>query len=139
VTPEGEKLLDAVPTAVTLGDDTARPTVWWVNQGATYSKERDGQFIWAPMLDKAGRPQSHWDAMDRVERGDVILHYSNGFLRALSTAQTAAQPAQNPLGTDAWERNGRIISTRYRELNDPIALAAGLPVSRGREARDGAG
>ena len=124
VTPEGENLLDAVPTAVTLGDDTARPTVWWVNQGATYGKERDGQFIWAPMLNKAGRPQSHWDAMDRVARGDVILHYSNGFLRAVSTAQTTARPAQNPLETDAWERNGRIISTRYRELNDPIALAA---------------
>ena len=30
-------------------------SVWWVNQGATYTKERDGGFLWAPMLNKAGR------------------------------------------------------------------------------------
>lgn len=30
-------------------------SVWWVNQGATYAKERDGGFLWAPMLSKADR------------------------------------------------------------------------------------
>jgi 5-methylcytosine-specific restriction enzyme B len=97
-----------------------RPRVWWVNQGATYGKERAGGFIWAPLLNKANRPQHHWDAMDHVQQGDVILHYSAGFLRAASTAQSPAQPEANPLDTDAWQRDGRLIYTRYRDLNEPI-------------------
>ena len=129
LTESGSALLADVPVAahITLGEllrQTARPHAWWVNQGATYGKEREGGFIWAPLLDKANRPQRHWDAMDKVQRDDVILHYSGGFLRAASVAQGPAQPAANPLNTDAWQRDGRLISTRYRDLNDPIALAA---------------
>ncbi len=73
-------------------------SVWWVNQGATFAKERDGGFLWAPMLNKAGRPQYHWDTMDEVREGDIVLHYSNGSLRAVSRVSAAARPAPNPLG-----------------------------------------
>ena len=66
--------------------------MWWVNQGSTYGKEREGGFIWAPMLNKANRPQRHWDAMDEVQRDDIILHYSGGFLCAASVAQGTARP-----------------------------------------------
>jgi MoxR-like ATPase len=62
--------------------------------------------------------------MDSVAPGDVILHYSSNFLRATSTAQSVARPAQNPLGSDSWERDGRIVDTQYRELSVPIALAS---------------
>ena len=101
-----------------------RPNIWWVNQGSTYGKERAGGFIWAPLLDKANRPQRHWDTMVDVQRDDVILHYSAGFLRSSSIAQGPAQPEANPLDSNAWQRDGRLIYTRYRDLNDPIALAA---------------
>jgi 5-methylcytosine-specific restriction enzyme B len=109
LTESGSALVADVPVAahITLGEllrQTARPHVWWVNQGATYGKEREGGFIWAPLLDKANRPQHHWDAMDKAQRDDVILHYSGGFLRAASVAQGPAQPAANPLNTDAWQR-----------------------------------
>jgi 5-methylcytosine-specific restriction enzyme B len=129
LTSEATDLLDRAlvpphPRVRELMERLDRPTIWWVNQGMTYSKERDGGFIWAPLRNKAGRPQSHWDAMDRVQRGDVILHYSSGFLRSVSTAEDAAHPAPNPLDTDAWERDGRLISTHYHDLNDPVALAA---------------
>lgn len=99
-------------------------SVWWVNQGATYAKERDGGFLWAPMLNKAGRPQYHWDTMDEVRKGDIVLHYSNGSLRALSRVSAAARPAPNPLGDQAWEEAGRLVETQYQELNEPVALAA---------------
>jgi hypothetical protein len=129
LTSDATKLLSRAlvpphPRVRDLMERPNHPAIWWVNQGMTYGKERDGGFIWAPMLNKAGRPQSHWDAMDHVQRDDIILHYSNGFLRAVSTAEETARPAPNPLDTDAWERDGRLISTHYRELNDPIALAA---------------
>lgn len=100
------------------------PSVWWVNQGATYTKERDGGFLWAPNLNKAGRPQYHWDTMDEVRAGDVVLHYSNGYLRAASCVSKAARPAPNPLGDNAWETAGRLVESHYEELNEPVALSA---------------
>lgn len=101
-----------------------QPSVWWVNQGATYAKERDGGFLWAPMLNKAGRPQYHWETMDEVREGDVVLHYSNGSLRAASRVIAAARPAPNPLGDQTWEESGRLVETQYEELNEPVALGA---------------
>lgn len=101
-----------------------QPSVWWVNQGATYTKERDGGFLWAPKLNKAGRPQYHWDTMDEVREGDVVLHYSSGSLRAISHVKTSARPAPNPLGDRAWEDAGRLVETQYQELNEPVGLSA---------------
>jgi 5-methylcytosine-specific restriction protein B len=129
ITDSGASLLRDVkpPSHAPIGElltGASQPRVWWVNQGSTYGKEREGGFIWAPLLNKAGRAQRHWDAMDDVRRGDVILHYSVGFLRSASVAQGGAQPEPNPLDTDAWQRDGRLIHTRYRDLNEPIALAA---------------
>ena len=105
-----------------------------MNQGATYTKERDGGFLWAPMLNKAGRPQYHWDTMDEVREGDVVLHYSNGSLRAASHVSAAARPAPNPLGDQAWEDAGRLVETQYQELNEPVALGA---IDEGARIRQG--
>lgn len=99
-------------------------SVWWVNQNQTYAKERDGGFLWAPLLDKSGRPQYHWNSMDEVREGDVVLHYSNGSLRAVSHVRAAARPAPSPFDSQAWDKAGRLVETQYRELNEPIALAA---------------
>ncbi len=121
LTPEG---LAVVPESVPSSDMVVVPTVWWVNQGSTFGAERADGFLWAPMLNKAGRPQGHWDAMDEVAAGDVILHYSGGFIRSTSVAQGPSRRAANPLDTDAWENNGRIVYTQYRDLNEPIPLAS---------------
>ncbi|OBF12194.1 hypothetical protein A5730_04780 [Mycobacterium sp. ACS4054] len=110
-------------------------SVWWVNQGATYAKERDGGFLWAPMLNKAGRPQHHWETMDEIREGDVVLHYSSGSLRAVSHVSAAARPAPNPLGGEAWREDGRLVETHYQELNEPVAVAA---IDEGSRIRQGA-
>ncbi|MFG1934617.1 McrB family protein [Mycobacterium sp. NPDC048908] len=109
-------------------------SVWWVNQGATYTKERDGGFLWAPMLNKAGRPQYHWDTMDEVREGDVVLHYSNGSLRAASHVSAAARPAPNPLDDQSWDNEGRLVESQYQELNEPVALGA---IDEGARIRQG--
>lgn len=110
-----------------------RFSVWWVNQGATYTKERDGGFLWAPNLNKAGRPQYHWDTMDEVRVGDAVLHYSNGSLRAVSHVSRAARPAPNPLRNQTWGDSGRLVEAQYQELNEPIALSAIDEASRIRQ------
>ena len=109
-------------------------SVWWVNQGATYTKCRDAGFLWAPMRDRTGRPQHHWETMDEVREGDVVLHYSNGSLRATSHVSAAARPAANPLGGQAWEDAGRLVETQYQELNEPVALGA---IDEGARIRQG--
>jgi 5-methylcytosine-specific restriction protein B len=101
-----------------------QPSVWWVNQGDSYTRCRDGGFLWAPMLDRNGRPRHHWETMDEVSQGDAVLHYSNGSLRAVSRVSRTARPAPNPLGGRAWENAGRLVETQYRELNEPVPLSA---------------
>jgi hypothetical protein len=108
--------------------DGEQPAVWWVNQGSTYTKARKAGLIWAPMLDKAGRPQRHWETMDQVRAGDVILHYSNSNLRAVSTAESGASPAKNPFGQDVWGDDGRVVPVRYEDLHAMVPLAS-IPAS----------
>lgn len=113
-----------------------QPSVWWVNQGTTYTRARDGGFLWAPMLNKADppRPESHWESMDEVRKGDVVLHYSNSFLRAVSHVSAPAIPRTNPFNdAQAWGEAGRLVETNYQELNEPIALAAISEAARLRQ------
>ena len=98
--------------------------VWWVNQGAHYQEERDGQLIWAPLVAKNGHELSHWTSMRDAKPEDRILHYANGRIRAVSTIETAAEEAPRPAGLseEAWGEHGRLIKTRYVELAEPVAL-----------------
>jgi 5-methylcytosine-specific restriction enzyme B len=104
--------------------DGQRPKVWWVNQGETYGPAREAGAIWAPMLNKAGRPERHWETLAAVKRGDIILHYSNGCLRAVGTAEGPATPAHNPYNKADWGRDGRLIPVHYDVLREAIPLAA---------------
>lgn len=100
------------------------PAVWWVNQGDTYTRQRDGGFLWAPYVNRAGRAEYHWDTMDEVHENDAVLHYNSGLLRAVSRVAKAARPARNPARNQTWAAEGRLIETRYEELNEPIPLSA---------------
>ena len=68
-------------------DDVSSPAFWWVNQGTTYDEARKRGFIWAPLINKTGRPEFHWDNVSKVKSGDFIFHYSKGHLRAVSTCK----------------------------------------------------
>ncbi|MCW1824934.1 MULTISPECIES: McrB family protein [Mycolicibacterium] len=109
-------------------------SVWWVNQGTSYKEQRAGGFLWAPMLNKVGRPERHWDSMDELREGDVVLHYSNGFLRAVSHVSTLSRPAQKPHGSQDWDDAGRSVKTEYQDLNEPVPLAAIDEAARIRDA-----
>lgn len=99
---------------------------WWVNQNATFAEERELNIMWAPLLDKAGRIKHHWETMDELVVGDQVVHYRGGKIVAVSvvteTAVRESKPAE--LATDAWEQNGRLVRTRYRDLKQPIPLSA---------------
>ncbi len=97
---------------------------WWVNQGATYRQEREGGYLWAPKETKGGRVLSHHADLLRVREGDVVLHYANGALRAVSEVLEPAVEAPRPseLPADSWNSDGHLVRARYHELTSPVPL-----------------
>jgi MoxR-like ATPase len=100
------------------------PRVWWVNQGASYNRARDGGYIWAPLRDKSGSTPEHWRAMRSLRVGDIVLNYANTKLRARSlvTGEATASRRPDPDADQAWEDEGLRAELNYRELDDPIGL-----------------
>jgi MoxR-like ATPase len=111
---------EPVPTPTESG-----PFTWWVNQGQTYAKERDGSYIWAPQKTKSGTPASHHTAVADVRRGDRIVHYAKGHIRAAGIAVSDGREARRPdeLSGEAWEVDGYSAQVQYHELERPIPLA----------------
>lgn len=106
---------------------------WWVNQGTTYKASRDGGFLWAPTLDKAGNKKPSWDRLDEADVGDVVLHYENSRIRAVGRVEAQAIPSERPAefpAQDAWHKDGRRLAVSYRELPEPVSLDAISPELR---------
>lgn len=108
----------------TVATDDDGPKWFWVNQGQTWKEEADEGILWAPLRTKNGQRLAHWERMDEVRVGDVVLHYS-GALRAVSVVTQAAVRAPRPqsLPSDAWANDGRLIRSDYQLLRQPIPLA----------------
>ncbi len=98
---------------------------WWVNQGKTYAAERDGGYIWAPQRTKSGAsPYYFWENVNRVSPGDIIFHYEDGAIRAVSIATEPGRDAERPpeLPPVEWDVSGWRADCDYVELAEPIPL-----------------
>ena len=98
LTVEGDALLGRVelpphrPIADILAESRAGEAatqaesdrVWWVNQGDSYAWSRDHEMLWAPKIDRAGRPQAHWTGLTEPEIGT----------RCCTTAAEAFEPLE---------------------------------------------
>ena len=64
---------------------------WWVNQGKshgkTYAIERNKNVISAPQKLHGRRHYQHWENIRRVRKGDIIFHYANRVIRAISIVE----------------------------------------------------
>ncbi len=90
-----------------ISDRTA-PRFWWVNQGSTFDEGRDRGVIWAPQRSKSGRTLFHWENVARVRAGDIILHYADGAIRAVSLALSNGHEAPRTTGDEpdlGWQAN----------------------------------
>ena len=98
--------------------------VWWVNQGTTYRAAREGGFLWAPLRNRAGRTEYHWETMAEVRPGDIVLHYSNNAVRAVSRITEAAtiRPAPREIANGPWESEGRYVKAEYTHFDQPIPI-----------------
>ncbi|MFW6015165.1 MAG: hypothetical protein ACOCRK_01860, partial [bacterium] len=103
--------------------DSAEVNVWWVNQGKTLKAEKEEGILWAPLKDKGGNSVHHWERLKEVEKGDIILHYSNGSLRYVSKVLSVAEEKNKPKilnDTDNWEEIGLLVKVEYHKLEPEI-------------------
>jgi MoxR-like ATPase len=108
--PEGNKLM-------------RQPSVWWVNQGASYARERERGTIWCPQIDGGGNQRHFYTNVSCVKRGDVIFHYANKEIRAVSQARADANEGSKPREIaidDEWQRPGWYAEVEYNELPAPL-------------------
>lgn len=98
------------------------PNVWWVNQGKTFRHESAAGYFWAPLRDRRGAYPPHWRRMEEVRAGDIVLHYSDGFVRAISLVQGPPQRALYPHDRhgDYGGREGNLIYSEYHYLEPPV-------------------
>ena len=97
------------------------PRFWWVNHGKSYATESEGGFMWAPNRDRGGGVPVHWSTMKAVKRGDVVLNYASGAIRAISLAESAAYDYENMSASSAWDAKGQRVDLEYHEI-EPLAL-----------------
>ncbi len=112
-------------------DDEHQVNYWWVNQGATYQTESSGGYIWAPRTGRDGKTvYTHHHNVTLIKPGDIILHYVNGSIRAVSEAETMAEHAARPedLSSIAGDKDGYLVYTGYHQFPEPIPLVD-LPIT----------
>ena len=119
--------------------------VWWVNQGKSYERAREGGHIWAPKKNRRGTSEFHWENVKKVKKGDIIFNYATGFLKAVSIAQRNGYDYLRPDTTldSEWGKEGWRADLKYHELNTPISinnigpLIAEINIPRGPINRSG--
>ena len=103
-------------------------SVWWVNQGTSYSNGLKNHSLWAPIRGNDGREPIHWTRMQNVKKGDVVVHYSAGNVRAISRVEgnlfLALRPSDHPISWGATESEDDGISVEMEcfDLRTPINL-----------------
>lgn len=119
---EADDIISAVRAELATAEEGR---VWWVNQGLSYRPERDGWYVWAPQLTKAGTSVAHHSNVGLLREGNVIIHYADRAVRALSHVAAHPEEALRPAGLpgEPWSDKGRYCVTEYFELGEPILLA----------------
>ena len=86
---------------------------FWVFQGDNYQVEKENGIVAAP-VDKI----HHHKRLREMREGDVVIHYANSAIRALSTVVKEFVIAEKPYLRDKSEN--LIVEVDYNELSQPI-------------------
>jgi hypothetical protein len=107
---------------------------WWATQSENFPTVYHDGTLWAPLRGSLGQRVAHWDALNKVRPGDLVLNYSAPEIRGISRAATAPAPAHPPRGYhEPSDTEGILVLTDpLHELRVPRDLALGiLPEGRG--------
>ena len=133
VTDEGKldarAWLDRFDYLTTPGEGTGvKSGYWWVNQGKNYARERDGGYLYASKTTKGGAIIAMHANVGLLAPGDVVFHYAQGAVRAISTIADVPVESMHPAPpVENWEEPGHLATASYFELAQPIQLNA-IPI-----------
>src|SRR5690606_24212683 len=99
------------------------PNVWWVNQvPRTFQHSARHGLFFSRQRATDGRTFDHWRRMEEVRAGDIVLHYSDGHVRAVSLVQTPATTDVYPIPSDPefGGVKGYLVRSEYHLLEPPI-------------------
>ncbi|MFF2348079.1 hypothetical protein [Pseudarthrobacter sp. NPDC058119] len=74
------------------------------------------------MLTDKGRKQHHWERMDLAQPGDIVVHYAEGQIRAISRVLVGSHNASNPHAGGDWGQSGRELKLAYEVLDVALTL-----------------
>ena len=102
-----------------------------VMQGRTYNEEKEAGMIWTCQIDQAGNRQHSWERMREVRQGDMVFHYVNGLIVAVSSATADCIEGENPI-REPYHKNlnqmGYLVTLNYYELEVPLRIIEHLDV-----------
>jgi hypothetical protein len=89
---------------------------WWVSQGTSIAPSLRDKCLRAPQRNKQGRALFYWDNLARVRAGDLIFHYADGAIRAVSIATGNGHEEEIAQGK-GWR-----VDVEVRPLSEPALL-----------------
>jgi 5-methylcytosine-specific restriction protein B len=89
---------------------------WWVSQGTSITPALRDKCLRAPQRNKGGRALFYWDNLARVRAGDLIFHYADGAIRAVSIA------TGNGHEEEVTHGKGWRVDVEVHPLNEPAPL-----------------
>ena len=97
---------------------------WWVNQNQTYKHEVVGGYLWSPKTNSNGARNQFYDNMKLVEPGDVVVSFSDTYIKAVGIATGRASTAPRPTEFGSvgsyWDAEGWYVPVVYSELSHPL-------------------
>jgi AAA domain (dynein-related subfamily) len=129
VTEEGKldarTWLDRFEHLMTVGPQgSSEPKYWWVSQGRSYPNERGSGILYASVKTQKGDPLAGHTNVAKVHPGDIVFHYAQGEIKAVSHVSEAAVQSLHPFPpVEDWREPGWLAKTTYYELAEPISLS----------------
>jgi hypothetical protein len=106
-------------------------TYWWVCQGESFTEDVGMKFIRAPLKNERGMTPYHWANVQKVKKGDVIIHYAHGHMRGLSLATTEPFASDvDVIKPDRKEKEGMRVDVSF------VPLASGLSLTLIKSRKD---
>jgi len=109
---------------------------YFVAQGSSYEVAKHGRNIWAPNKNARGAEQVDWNLLKKLNIGDLIVHYSTNYIRAIGkVVDLPIKNTRRPYSGDdlknresttylSWENNdetlGTLVNVEYFELDNPV-------------------
>jgi len=97
---------------------------WWVNQNQTYRHEVPGGYLWSPKRKRDGSRNPYYEFMREVAPGDLVLSFSDTYIRAIGVAQSYCYECPKPAefgSTGAyWDQIGWKVDVHFRVLHQQI-------------------